>query len=75
MSTESLDKTSEQTEGGPEQLDSETIGPLKTETAVRVDYAGMDCVLGQEPVKRSLLNKQPEDRGVGVKMWTIQECE
>ena len=75
MSTESLDTTSEQTEGGPEQLDSETIGPLKTETAVRVDYAGMDCVLGQEPVKRSLLNKQPEDRGVGVKMWTIQECE
>ena len=75
MSTESLDTTSEQTEGSPEQLDSETIGSLKTETAVRVDYAGMDCVLGQEPVKRSLLNKQPEDRGVGVKMWTIHECE
>ena len=75
MSTESLDTTSEQTKGGPEQLDSETSGPLKTETAVRVDYAGMDCVLGQEPVKRSLLNKQLEDRGVGVKMWTIQECE
>ena len=75
MSTDSLDTTSEQTEGGPEQLDSETSGPMKTETAVRVDYAGMDCVLGQEPVKRSLLDKQPEDRGVGVKMWTIQECE
>ena len=75
MSTESLDTTSEQTEGGPEKLDSETGRPMKTETAVRADYAGMDCVLGQEPVKRSLLNKQPEDRGVGVKMWTIQECE
>ena len=75
MSTESLDTTSEQTEGGPEQLDGETSGPMKTETAVRVDYAGMDCVLGQEPVKRSLLDKQPEDRGVGFKMWTIQECE
>ena len=45
MSTESLDTTSEQTEGGPEQLDSETIGPLKTETAVKGDYAGMDGVL------------------------------
>ena len=30
MSTESLDTTSEQTEGGPVQLDSETIGSLKT---------------------------------------------
>ena len=26
-------------------------------------------------LKSSLLNKQPEDWGVGVKMWTIQECE
>ena len=75
MSTDSLDTTSKQTEGGPEQLDSETNGPMKTETAVRVDYAEMDCVLGQKPVKWSLLNKQPEDRGVGVKMWTIHECE
>ena len=75
MSTESLHTTSEQTERGPEQLDSEIIGSLKTETAVRVEYAGMDCVLGQEPAKRSLLNKQPEYRGVGVKMWTIHEFE
>ena len=75
MSKESLDTTSEQTEGGPEQLDSENSGPMKTETAVRVEYAEMDGALRQEPVERSLLNKQLEDRGVGVKMWTIQECE
>ena len=41
MSTESLDTTSEQTEGGPEQLDGETSGPMKTETAVRVYIANI----------------------------------
>ena len=45
------------------------------ETAVRVDYAEMDCVLEKKPVNRSLLNRQAEDKGVGVKMWTIHECE
>ena len=75
MSTESLDTTSEQIEGGPEQLDSETSGLMEMETAVRVEYAGIDCALRQEPVKRSLLNKQPEDGGVGVKMWTIHGWE
>ena len=75
MSTESLDTTSEQIEGGPEQLDSETSGLMETETAVRVEYVGMDCALRQEPVIKSLPSKQPEDGGVGVKMWTIHECE
>ena len=75
MSTESLDTTSEQIEGGPEQLDSETSGLMETETAVGVEYVGMDCALRQEPVIRSLPSKQPEDGGVGVKMWTIHECE
>ena len=75
MSTESLDTTSEQIEGGPEQLDSETSGLMETETAVGVQYVGMDCALRQEPVIKSLPSKQPEDGGVGVKMWTIHECE
>ena len=75
MSTESLDTTSEQIDSGPEQLDSETSGLIETETAVGVEYVGMDCALRQEPVIRSLPSKQPEDGGVGVKMWTIHECE
>ena len=73
MSTDSLDMESEQTEGDPGQLGSETSRPLNKETAVRFDYAWTDCALGKKPVKMSLLNRQQEDRGVGINMWTIHE--
>ena len=75
MSTDSLDMKSEQTKGDPGQLGSETSRPLNMETAVRFDYAETDCVLGKKPVKMSLLNRQSEDRGVGINMWTIHERE
>ena len=75
MSTESLDTTSEQIEGGPEQLVSEDSELMETKTAVGSENVGMDCVLRQEPVVRSPPSKQPEDGGVGVKMWTTHECE
>ena len=48
---------------------------METKTAVGVENVGMDCVLRQEPVIRSLPSKQLEDGGVGVKMWTRHECE
>ena len=47
MSTESLDTTSEQIEGGPEQLESENSGLMGTKTAVGIENVGMDCVLRQ----------------------------
>ena len=75
MSTESLDTTSEQLEGGPEQLASENSELMETKTAVGSETVGMDCVLRQEPVVKSPPSKQPEDGGVGVKMWTTHECE
>ena len=75
MSTESLDTTSEQIEGGPEQLVSENSELMETKTAVGSENVGMDCVLRQEPVVKSPPSKQLEDGGVGVKMWTTHECE
>ena len=75
MSTESLDTTSEQIEGGPEQLVSENSELMETKTAVGSENVGMDCVLRQEPVVKSPPSKQPEDGGVGVKLWTTHQCE
>ena len=43
MSTGSLDMESEQNEGDPGQLGSETSRPLNTEAAVRFDCAWTDC--------------------------------
>ena len=75
MSTDSLVTTSEQTQGGPEQLDSDTSGRMEAETTVGIENVGMDYTWRQEPVVRSLSRKQPEDGDVGVKMWTTHECE
>ena len=75
MSTDSLVTTSEQTQGGPEQLDSDTSGRMEAETTVGIENVGMDYTWRQEPVVRSHSRKQPEDGDVGVKMWTTHECE
>ena len=75
MSTGSLDMESEQNERDPGQLGSATSRPLNTETAGRFDCSWTDCALGKKPVEMSLLNRQRENRGVGINMWTIHERE